>query len=71
MSTAAAEWLEARTTRAERAQLIARLGQGEPVDTALRAVVGIDTAGLDAALRRELAGGTAPRADASGALRAP
>ena len=56
ISTAAADWLERHTSPAERAQLLDRLGAGESDDAALRAVVGLDTAGLDAALRAEVRG---------------
>ena len=53
-STAAAAWLEARTTPEVRARLLARLGDGVPADLALSEAVGLDTAGIDAALREEL-----------------
>ena len=55
VATAAAAWVEARTDRAARARLLSLLGQGRSADDALRAVVGVDTDGLDAALRREVA----------------
>ncbi|HEX2486589.1 MAG TPA: DUF4124 domain-containing protein [Myxococcota bacterium] len=54
-STAAAAWIDARTNRDQRARLLRMLGEGTPADEALRRVVGVDTDGLDAALRRELA----------------
>jgi len=50
-STAAATWLEERTTPPERAALLARLGTGAPDDEGLRASLGRDTAGIDAAVR--------------------
>ena len=50
-STAAAVWLEARTTPQERAALLARLGTGMPDDEAMRQAVGRDTNGIDAAVR--------------------
>jgi hypothetical protein len=54
-STAAAAWITARTTPAQRAQLLARLGGGADVDDALRASVGGDTATVDAAARADVA----------------
>jgi hypothetical protein len=56
-ATAAAEWIDARTDRAKRAQLLALLGQGKTDDEALRATVARDTNGVDAALREALAAG--------------
>lgn len=53
-STAAAEWLVRRTDAAARADLLRRLGVGESEDAALRAVVGLDTRGLDAAVRESV-----------------
>jgi len=50
-STAAAVWIEARTTPQERAALLARLGTGMPDDEAMRQAVGRDTNGIDAAVR--------------------
>lgn len=55
-SAAAASWLLARTSATERAELLRRLGAGEPLDEALRAVVGVDGAGLDAAIRAGILG---------------
>lgn len=52
---AAAAWIEARTDPAGRAHLLDLLGQGREVDDALRAVVGVDTAGLESALQSEIA----------------
>lgn len=53
-ATAAAEWIESRTGAAERARLLGLLGAGRGDDEALRAVLGKDTAALDAALRSAL-----------------
>jgi len=50
-STAAAAWIEAHTTPQLRARLLARLGEGEAADAALREAVGLDTDGVDAAVR--------------------
>jgi tetratricopeptide (TPR) repeat protein len=50
-STAAAAWIEAHTTREARALLLARLGEGEAADDALREAVELDTDGVDAAVR--------------------
>jgi len=57
ISTAAADWLVRNTAPAQRAELLRSLGRGVDVDAALRAVAGVDTEGLDAAVRRELVGG--------------
>jgi hypothetical protein len=54
-ATAAAEWIDGRTDRAARARLLALLGAGKTDDEALRATVGQDTGGIDAALRSALA----------------
>ena len=53
-STAAAAWVEARTDTAGRARLLGLLGEGRAADDALRAVLGVDTDALDAALRHAL-----------------
>ncbi len=53
-SAAAVAWLEARTESAERARLLVRLGTGASDDVALREVLGLDTAGLGAAVRAAL-----------------
>ncbi len=50
-STAAADWLGARTDRAVRGRLIERIGAGVPVDQALRELLGMDTDTVDAAVR--------------------
>jgi hypothetical protein len=53
-SMAAAWWIEARTDRAQRARLLARLGDGVRDDVALREAVGADTDAIDAALREQV-----------------
>jgi len=53
-ATAAAAWIEARLDSAGRARLLALLGAGRSDDEALMAVLGLDTAGLEAALRDEI-----------------
>ena len=53
-STAAAEWIVDRTDPASRAELLRRLGAGESEDEALRAILGRDTLGIDAAVREEI-----------------
>jgi hypothetical protein len=50
-STAAALWIESRSTPQGRAALLARLGAGMPDDEALRASLGRDTNGIDVAVR--------------------
>lgn len=54
VSTAAADWLLRNSDAAGRARLLALLGEGRPDDEALRAVLGRDTAAIDAAVRREI-----------------
>jgi hypothetical protein len=51
---AAAYWIEARTDRAQRARLLARLGAGASDDEALREVLGLDTDAIDAAVRERV-----------------
>ena len=53
-SLAAAVWIEAHSDPAQRAQLLARLGQGVGDDQALTQVLGLTTDDVDAALRREI-----------------
>ncbi len=53
-ATAAAAWIEAHTRRAQRRNLLERLGRGASADEALRDAVGVDTAGLERALRAEI-----------------
>jgi hypothetical protein len=54
VSTAAAAWIETHTDRAGRARLLRRLGEGWTDDEALREAVGLDTDGVDAAVRTEI-----------------
>jgi hypothetical protein len=51
---AVAYWIEERTDRAQRARLLARLGEGARDDDALREALGLDTDGIDAALRERV-----------------
>ena len=53
ISTAAADWLVRHSGAEQRAELLRSLGRGVPVDEALRAAVGLDSDGLDAAVRRD------------------
>jgi hypothetical protein len=53
-SAVAAAWISARTKTAQRGQLLALLGSGLDADSALSRVVGVDTSGLDLALREEI-----------------
>ncbi len=53
-STAAAKWIEERTEPAARARMLAALGEGTDVDEALVALVGLDTDGIDAAVRESI-----------------
>jgi len=50
-STAAAAWIDSRTTRQQRQALLGALGEGKSADTALRASLGVDTAALDSAVQ--------------------
>jgi tetratricopeptide (TPR) repeat protein len=54
-ATAAAAWIEARTSVQARRDLLDRLGRGMAVDDALRAELDVDTAAIDGAVRREIA----------------
>ena len=49
---AAADWIEAHTDRAQRARLLARLGEGASDDEALRETLHLDTDAIDAARAR-------------------
>jgi hypothetical protein len=49
--TAAALWIEQRTDRGQRARVLALLGEGRGDDAAFRAVLGMDTREIDAAVR--------------------
>ena len=51
---AAAYWIESRSDRAQRARLLARLGEGASDDVALREVLGLDTDAIDAGLRERV-----------------
>jgi hypothetical protein len=53
-AVAAAGWIEARTSREQRAQLLARIGQGFSIDQALHEILAVDTDGLDRAVREEV-----------------
>jgi tetratricopeptide (TPR) repeat protein len=53
-AVAATSWIEKRTSREQRAKLLARLGEGFSVDQALHEALGVDTDGLDAAVREEI-----------------
>ena len=46
--------MEAHTDRDGRARLLGRLGEGWSDDEALKEAVGMDTDGIDAALRAEI-----------------
>jgi tetratricopeptide (TPR) repeat protein len=72
-SMAAAAWIEARTDRAQRGRLLARLGEGATDDEALTEVLGLDTQAIDAALRRAIRDEfpASDRGIASGAVRPP
>ena len=54
VATAAAAWVESHTDRESRALLLRRLGEGWSDDEALKEAVGMDTGGIDAALRAEI-----------------
>ncbi len=54
-ATAAAAWIGARTTPVQRARLLDRMGAGEPVERVLAEILGVDTQGLDRALRQDVA----------------
>lgn len=70
ISTAAADWLVRHTSSAARAELLHSLGRGVVLDTALVRALGVDSDGLDAAVRRELMAGRAlPEAGAQRAAR--
>ena len=50
----AADWIDARTTNEDRSRLLSRLGEGFSIDQALHEAVGLDTEGLDEAVREEI-----------------
>jgi len=51
-SMAAAAWIESRTDRAGRARMLQMIGAGGSDDSAFEAVLGMNTAGIDAALQQ-------------------
>jgi hypothetical protein len=51
-ATAAAAWIEARTDRAQRAQILSALGDGRSVDAVLEEVLGTDTDAMDRAVQQ-------------------
>ena len=53
-ATAAAAWIEANTDRAARRRMLMRLGQGASDDDVLRKATGLDTDGIDAAVREAI-----------------
>lgn len=63
-------YIHSKTTVAERRQLLERVGAGFSIDQALHEIMGVDTKGLDAAVRaeiqREFPEWTLPAADAAG-----
>jgi hypothetical protein len=59
ISTAAADWLVRHTSAAQRADLLRALGRGTGLDSALLTAAGVDSGGLDAAVRGELQAGRA------------
>jgi len=65
ISTAAADWLVRHSSAAQRAELLRALGRGESLDAGLRAAAGVDSDGLDEALRRELLEGRPAEAPAT------
>lgn len=60
VSTAAAGWIEARTTPEERAHMLERLGAGHVDDEVLREVLGLSTDAVDIAVREWVRGEFAP-----------
>ena len=53
-SIVTAEYIETRTTTEERARMLRRIGEGWSVDQALYEALGVDTDGLDAAVRERI-----------------
>jgi tetratricopeptide (TPR) repeat protein len=51
VAAAAARWIEQRTGPADRGRLLRLLGEGRSADAALAAVLGMETAGVDAAVQ--------------------
>ncbi len=48
------EWISARTERAERARLLESIGEGLSADQALYGILGLDTDGIDQAVRESI-----------------
>ena len=53
-SVVVADWIERQTTREGRSRLLARMGEGFSIDQALHEVLGMDTDGVDQAVRDEI-----------------
>ena len=53
-AAAAVDWIEARTDRVQRAQMLRQLRRGDSTDEVLWQAVGVNTAGLESALRVEI-----------------
>ena len=53
-SVVVADWIDRRTTRESRSRLLRRMGEGFSVDQALHEVLGLDTDGVDQAVRDEI-----------------
>jgi len=53
-SVVATAYIESKTTRGQRAQMLGRIGEGYSVDHALHEAMGMDTENLDAAVRRSI-----------------
>lgn len=53
-SVVVADWIDRQTTREGRRRLLARMGEGFSVDQALYEVLGMDTDGVDQAVREEI-----------------
>ena len=50
----AAAYIEAHTTKGQRARMLERIGAGFSADQALHEAIGLDTDGLDAALQKSI-----------------
>jgi hypothetical protein len=53
-SVVAVQWIDGQTTRDQRAQILSRIGEGRSADQALYEVLGLDTAGLDTAVQKQV-----------------
>ena len=60
VSAAAASWIEARTTTADRARILERLGSGVSDDEVFGEVLGLTTDAVDTAVREWIRGEFAP-----------